>query len=127
MPANSIEVARYMSADRFTPGWFAETSKLSPVEQVSKLVQYINPITGKLYSSFQCDEWEAGGVNFSKLTADPVEGDPHYEIWSNLKKHDRPLPDSWRLRVYGDEPGEVLLDTVVDFYTCEQWEEMQSN
>lgn len=126
LPADAMELARFMGKDRFTPEWFSKLATQPAMDQYRAVSQYVNPVTGRLYDSFECTEWQAGGVLFTPLPANPSSGDPHFEVMSNLRTNSKPLPEAWLLRLYGDEPGETLLETALYFYTCAEFDQTQA-
>jgi hypothetical protein len=80
----------------------------------SGLLYFINPVTGRLYDSFQAETWTPGGVNFKQLhTRDEV-----YEAFGDRLGADRMgLPSylgTWLIEVWGEQPGVKLGSLAVN-------------
>jgi hypothetical protein len=127
MPANSLEMAREMDSAAFTPRWLNDLANESPANQFSAIARYLNPITGKFYRTFQAKDWEPGGIYLEALTNEPHPGDPNYNYVESQRKHNLPIPDSWLIRLWGDQPGEILLEQPVYFYCSQDWQKVKGN
>jgi hypothetical protein len=89
-------------------------SKLSRSQQFTELNALVNPVTGKLYESFQAEAWSPGAVSFRELT-DLKEIDKAFVDAFGWTPGDGGLVTEmpnflsvWEIKLYGEEPDEVL-------------------
>jgi hypothetical protein len=109
MPDNGAELALMIIQDdyRLTLDQFLALPRL---EQLDKVAQSINPITGRCFSSLTAEEWSAGAIGISHIDS---EGDLMALLPQEKARYYHPSGDfreGWRVIAFGAEPQRILMD-----------------
>jgi hypothetical protein len=124
LPKDALELALTGYSGQSTESMAWALSGDAPFMQFSRIARFVSPISGKFYQSFDSPEWSPGGIYMLHLSGNPEPGEMHYAYIHSQQRTQSPVPDAWMLRVYGDMPGEVLLEQPLYYYTSEQWAEL---
>ncbi len=111
LPRNAEE---YLDATGcFSGGHLQQCLAMTEDEKYSKLALLINPATGRLYQSFQSQEWEPFGINIEVVPQERWhEIDPqadHYRFGSEAGPKTT-LQEMVHVVQYGDREGSVIED-----------------
>ena len=115
VPANGIDLMKWLKPEIFTTDGFAEFRLLPADEQLLIVHGGINPSTGRLYETFTDETWHQFGICISKLEGEdaiveiPVAPD-RLEPGEDFRTEPR---QGWRIILFGEEPGSVLIDKVI--------------
>lgn len=103
MPLNGVELFLGSSVDNTEANHFAH---LEPLVQYRQACSAINPVTGRFFESFSNERWSPGGL-FMELETDPEYLSNH---WTGYVDANGGAPQIWRVVVYGETEGRVLVD-----------------
>lgn len=107
LPANGMELfAKNFSDDETAQEFFS----MSPLDQLRVAGHGVNLITGKFYTTFQATEWMPGGLLIEPVTD---HRDLHGRFSSYVDSQTGGRPGVWRVVVYGETPGSVLVDKML--------------
>jgi hypothetical protein len=108
LPEDGAELAAWVELGPGGGSLELLTGSIERTDRLSRFGYAINPLTGKFYSSFDKDEWHAGGVYFKPdLSFEELEAafDGRYGYEECLGAGFR---GAWLVKVFGDAPNEVL-------------------
>lgn len=90
-------------------------SQLSDTEKLESCYPAVNPITGRVYDTFQATRWAPGSISVT-IVDDPAviaKDFPPYRLpldWSNPNGATRAPKSIWVFKIYGEKPETSLLD-----------------
>jgi hypothetical protein len=116
LPRSAYELARFSHPSFLSKEHIEQLATSEPAIQIGQLAPYINAITGHFIDTFEQKTWTPGGIYIQHLNPNPKPGDLHYKEVESKRKSGMVVSDSWLLRVYGDSPGEVLLEQPLYYY-----------
>jgi hypothetical protein len=108
LPTDGAELAAWTELD-FEGGdkSYLLQAALSAAE-VEEIAYAINPVTGRLYSSFSDDRWSPGGVYLARIET-PEELEAAFDGRTGFDASLEPgFKEAWLLKLFGDSPAEVL-------------------
>lgn len=110
LPQDGAELALFALGDRINSvDGISKFLQWPREKQADLLLDFINPVSGKLYGSFSGAEWEPGEIHFSLAGPDDWQRlvETSKRIFSDQSE---PLPQSWVVQYCGEVQGRVLAE-----------------
>jgi len=120
MPADGVELMGLFTGKWNSPEGLAEFREITESDDLWDTAAWrcINPATGRFYSTFQAAQWEPLGLCIQKITGSegikqipaPALDENTGLLYTALVPH-----QMWRVVVYGENPGSILVDKEIGF------------
>lgn len=107
IPSSGAELLLFLHPELNTPTGIDSFKKLAWREQLLKLDYSINPITGRVYTSFTEPVWSPGGVYIRRASEAEVDSDKPI-LGSILDSIAGERAESRVVTYFGEQPGRVL-------------------